>query len=115
MSHVPKIWGHETIYANTDMYCGKILHFESGSRSSMHFHILKTESWYIQSGKFIIKIIDTLDGSPSEHCLEIGDTWTNRPGVPHQIICVEEGDILEVSTPHYDTDSHRIELGSNIC
>lgn len=115
MSLVPKVWGYEIIYANTDLYCGKILHFEMGSKSSMHFHLFKTESWYIQSGKFTIRIIDTVDGSLVDHRLGVGDTWTNRPGVPHQIICIEEGDILEVSTQHHDTDSHRIEFGSNIC
>lgn len=115
MSKVTKIWGYEIIYANTDKYCGKILHFYSGNTSSLHFHIKKTESWYVQSGHFQVRIVDTTDGSSSFYELKTGDTWKNEIGVPHQIICIEEGDILEVSTPHYDTDSHRIEFGSNIC
>ena len=28
--HVPKPWGHETIWARTDRYVGKILHVRAG-------------------------------------------------------------------------------------
>ena len=56
---VPKGWGHEVIFVNNDKYCGKILHFKAEAKFSMHYHLLKMETWYVHSGKFLFKYIDT--------------------------------------------------------
>jgi hypothetical protein len=56
---VPKGWGSEFIFATNDKYCGKFLNFETGAKFSMHFHAVKDETWYVQSGKFIVQYIDT--------------------------------------------------------
>jgi hypothetical protein len=48
-----------------------------------------------------------------EMVLNKGDTITNEIGEPHQIICEEEGDIFEVSTTHYDSDSYRVLKGDS--
>ena len=45
--------------------------------------------------------------------LEIGDSITNEIGEPHQIICLEEGDVFEVSTTHYDSDCYRVMKGDS--
>ena len=45
--------------------------------------------------------------------LEPGDVITNEFGEPHQVICIEEGDIFEVSTTHYDSDSYRVFKGDS--
>ena len=45
--------------------------------------------------------------------LEPGDVITNEIGEPHQVICIEEGDIFEVSTTHYDSDSYRVFKGDS--
>ena len=42
-----------------------------------------------------------------------GDIITNEIGEPHQIICIEEGDIFEISTQHFDSDSYRVMKGDN--
>ena len=56
---VKKGWGSEFIWASNDKYCSKFLNFKTGSKFSMHFHREKMETWYVQSGKFEIEIIDT--------------------------------------------------------
>lgn len=114
---VPKGWGHEVIIINNEKYCGKILHFKKDAKFSMHFHIKKTETWYVQSGSFIFKYIDTDNADVKIETLNPGDSITNEIGQPHQIICVEEGDIFEVSTTHFDEDSYRVMKGDsqNIC
>lgn len=48
-----------------------------------------------------------------EETLGVGDTITNEVGEPHQIIALEEGDIFEVSTPHFDSDSYRVGKGDS--
>jgi mannose-6-phosphate isomerase-like protein (cupin superfamily) len=110
---VPKGWGHEIIIVNNDLYCGKILHFKKGGKFSMHFHLKKKESWYVSSGSFLFRWINTATADIVEEKLVVGDTITNEIGEPHQIICVEEGDIFEVSTHHLDSDSYRVAKGDS--
>lgn len=110
---VPKGWGHELIIVNTPKYCGKILHFHAGGKFSMHYHLLKEETWYIASGRFRFLYIDTKDATIYETTLSVGDVVTNYVGQPHQIICEEEGDIFETSTEHFDSDSYRVFKGDS--
>ena len=117
MEIVEKAWGREIIFANYGgehvNYCGKLLiHDQAGSRGSMHFHMRKHETFYVQQGKFKIRWIDVTNAKINEEILEIGDTWTNEPGRPHQIeALVNNSIIIEVSTFHEDRDSYRIMKG----
>ena len=56
---VPKGWGHEKWIVNNDEYCGKLLFFEEGKRCSWHYHKIKDETFYLQSGKLFC-ITETL-------------------------------------------------------
>lgn len=110
---VEKGWGSELIWATNDKYCGKLLRFNTGSKFSMHFHSVKEESWYVLSGKFIIRYIECSDASIHEQILNSGDTWHNDPLLPHQLICVEEGVVIEVSTPDSVEDNYRVLPGDS--
>ena len=110
---VEKGWGCETIFTNNDKYCGKLLQFNKDAMFSMHYHMLKQETWFVQSGSFIFKYIDTKTADIHEQLLEVGDVITNKIGQPHQVICKEEGIIVEVSTTHYDSDSYRVFKGDS--
>lgn len=109
---VPKGWGREIIFVNNDEYCGKILCFDKGKKFSMHFHIRKKETWYVSKGKFILVWIDTLNGITYTEYLNVGDVITNERGEPHQLIALEDSEVFEVSTKHYDEDSFRIWKGN---
>lgn len=110
---VEKGWGHELIWATNDKYCGKLLKFHRGAKFSMHFHASKDESWYVLSGKFMVRAIDTTNASVNETILEEGMTWHNPPLLPHQVVCVEEGTIIEVSTPDSVEDNYRVGKGDS--
>ncbi len=110
---VTKGWGYELILENNEQYCGKILHFNKGAKFSMHYHMQKKETWYVQSGKFLFRSIQTQTADVKEFTLEPGDCVTNERGQPHQIECLEEGDIFEVSTQHFDSDSYRVWKGDS--
>ena len=110
---VSKGWGSELIWATNDKYCGKLLRFNTGSKFSMHFHSHKEESWYVLSGKFIVRFIECSNASIHEQILNEGDTWHNDPLLPHQLICVEEGVIIEVSTPDSVEDNFRVFPGDS--
>ena len=110
---VEKGWGSEDIWCTNDKYCGKFMHFNKGAKFSMHFHAEKDETWYILKGKFIVKIIDTKTAKHSDIELNVGDTWHNKPLLPHQLICIEAGTICEVSTPDSIEDNYRVGKGDS--
>jgi len=110
---VTKGWGSEEIWATTDKYCGKLMHFNTGTKFSMHFHAEKDESWYVLSGKFSVYYIDTNDASVHVAELNSTDTWHNKPLIPHQLVCVEAGTIIEVSTPDSVEDNYRVLPGDS--
>ncbi len=54
-----KVWGHELWIINHDAYCGKLLVFNKDKKFSMHYHLIKEESWYVAEGEFEYSWIDT--------------------------------------------------------
>jgi mannose-6-phosphate isomerase-like protein (cupin superfamily) len=79
----------------------------------MHFHKYKDETWLVQSGEFMLVWIDTTDASEHERTMLPGDTWRNAPLVPHQLICVHPGTVVEVSTHDDPDDNYRVQPGSS--
>lgn len=110
---VEKGWGSENIWATNDKYCGKLLNFNAGAKFSMHFHAHKDETWYVLSGKFVVKYISTRDATVYETELLPGKTWHNKPLQPHQLICLEAGTIIEVSTADSIADNYRVAKGDS--
>jgi mannose-6-phosphate isomerase-like protein (cupin superfamily) len=111
--YIEKGWGSEFIWATNSKYCGKLLHFKNDSKFSMHFHKEKDETWYVLSGKFIVYWIDTSNGSKYSTELKPKSVWRNYPLMPHQLECIEEGTIIEVSTPDSVEDNYRIFPGDS--
>ena len=101
-------WGGEYMFADTDLYCGKLMYFKKDAVLSMHLHKDKDESWCVLQGLFEIQYIDTSTAEIHSKVLTEGDTWRNMPLEPHQLVCLEEGVIIEVSTPETATDSYQI-------
>jgi len=108
---VPKGWGKEIIFVNNDEYCGKLLCFEKDKKFSMHYHLKKKETWYVSKGSFILIWIETDKGITHSEYLKVGDVITNERGEPHQLIALEDSEVFEVSTKHYDEDSFRMWKG----
>jgi mannose-6-phosphate isomerase-like protein (cupin superfamily) len=111
--HQPKGWGSEEIWATNDKYCGKLMNFNTDARFSMHFHAVKDETWYVLSGRFKVVVIDTANANQTEHELNTGDSWHNPPLLPHQLVCLEAGTIIEVSTPDSVEDNYRVGKGDS--
>jgi mannose-6-phosphate isomerase-like protein (cupin superfamily) len=107
---VEKKWGYELWIHNDTDYCGKLLVFnKSGDKFSMHYHMIKDETWYVQSGAFQFDWIDTENGERCYTQLQKGDIVEIKKGLPHQLTALlDESTIFEVSTQHFDDDSYRI-------
>lgn len=110
---IKKGWGSELIWATNDKYCGKLLNFNTGACFSMHMHKTKDETWYVLSGQFILKTINTNNADIIETTLNEGEVWRNEPMIPHQIICITKGTVIEVSTPDSVEDNYRVMKGDS--
>jgi hypothetical protein len=107
---VPKGWGFEKWIVNNSEYCGKLLYFVKGKKCSWHYHILKDETFYIQSGKILLKYSES-DSPVFEKILRPGDIFHVYRGLRHQMIALEDTELFEFSTQHFDEDSYRVIKG----
>jgi mannose-6-phosphate isomerase-like protein (cupin superfamily) len=107
---VEKQWGYELWIHNDKQYCGKLLVFtNSGNKFSMHYHMIKNETWYVQEGAFQFDWIDTESAERCYTQLQKGDVVYIEKGLPHQLTALIDNSIVfEVSTEHFDEDSYRI-------
>jgi mannose-6-phosphate isomerase len=109
---VPKPWGHETIWAQTDRYVGKILHIKAGHALSVQYHDVKDETVYLLSGemKYWVQRAQSselggqrrADSELEDVRLKPGDAYRITPGTIHYMEAVTDCDVLEVSTPELD-------------
>ena len=109
---VSKGWGFEKWIVNKPEYCGKLLYFAKGKRCSWHYHEIKDEVFYLQSGKLVVKYSDGDDLDKSEELImNPGDNFHVYIGLRHQMIALEDSELFEFSTQHFEDDSYRIIKG----
>ncbi len=107
-----KGWGYEKWIVNKPEYCGKLLFFNKGKKCSWHYHKLKDEVFYLQSGKLLVKYSDEDEiQNASEILLNPGDSFHVYIGLRHQMIAIEQSELFEFSTQHFEDDSIRIVKG----
>ena len=97
-----------------------------GLQCSVHYHIEKTETFYVHSGKMLVRYHDSVEdlkrqiaetGMEKVHdhmdkiILEQGDTFFVPPGRVHQMLALEDSEMFEFSTHHEESDSIRILKG----
>jgi len=99
---VEKPWGHELIWALTDVYCGKVLFVKAGAALSLQFHNEKDESWLVQSGRAKLELGDAGQRLLHEEVIGPGAAFRYRPGTVHRVTAIEDTTIIEVSTPQLD-------------
>src|SRR3990172_2964236 len=80
---IPKTWGHEIWIANSSLYCGKELFIKAGSSSSQHFHLIKTETLFVQLGNLHLLIWE--NAQEKEFFLHPGDSFLITPGLVHKL------------------------------
>lgn len=78
-------------------YDGQIMmvraHFKKGAIGVQHIHY-HSQVTYVASGRFEV----TLD--KKKKVLKAGDSFYVEPDLNHGAICLEEGDLIDVFTPH---------------
>jgi len=98
---VPKPWGYEVIWAETDRYAAKLLVIEAAHQLSLQVHVHKDESILVLSGQLGLLLEDDSD-ELRIHELGPGDTARVRPGRQHRFMARRRTELIEVSSPELD-------------
>lgn len=107
-----KYWGRIETIVNSE-YTGKRLFFRKGAHSSLHFHCAKTETYFVHSGRLLVR----LRAGRGQDCwfeVPAGTTLTIPPGLMHQSGAIEDTVIIEISTHDEDADSFLVEDGQRV-
>ena len=108
-----KGWGEEVWIINNDKYCGKLLKFNKGASFSDHYHINKDEAWYVLEGTLELRYYNLANADRIVEQLHSGAVVHVPPSTPHQLVALEASVVIEVSTPHEESDSYRIGKGDS--
>lgn len=96
-----KVWGSEEWLVNTNKYCGKFLNLKKGYQCSMHYHKNKDETFYILKGKVLMEV------NGEANVMIKNESARIYPNQKHRFTGIENSTILEISTPHEESDSYR--------
>ena len=113
-SIVPKLWGTEFVLLNNERYCCKFLRINPGFVSSIHAHERKDETFVGVSGTVKLTIYTEDKQSFEEHIIASGVRIRIPPQIYHSFEAVTQAWVMEVSTPHSDSDVRRLEESRRI-
>jgi mannose-6-phosphate isomerase-like protein (cupin superfamily) len=99
---VDKPWGYELIWAQTEIYVGKVLFVRAGESLSLQFHREKDESWLVQSGRAKLELGAAGERVLKEEVIASGAAFHFRPGTVHRVTAIDDTTIVEVSTTQLD-------------
>lgn len=109
-----KIWGREIQIAEAPSYGAKKLIVKKGKRSSLHYHDLKEETFYLVKGRVLVEYQDG-ESKIRKKILSPGKTITIRQKNHHRFNGLENSVIFEVSGQAHDHfDTYRIEEAGSI-
>jgi len=105
-----KYWGTiETIVSAE--FAGKRILLNQGGQASLEFHVRKTESYFVHSGKVRVGL-RTGRAENRSIVLSAGQAFDVLPGLMHMRMAIEDTLIIEISTRDDDGDSHLVEDGT---
>jgi len=97
-----KPWGSAVIWYSTGGFHGKVITIHEGQRTSLKYHRMKDEFFYVLSGKVLVTfgLSKTLENSEkypwSERVLSAGDVFNVQSECPYRLQALEESIMIEV-------------------
>lgn len=113
MEKIIKTWGWEHWFANSKLYCGKLIFVKNelwSSKGLYHYHKLKDETFFIVQGTLEFEYYE--DNIHRALTLRENDSFHVKPGVKHRFTSFGTSGckFIEASTEHFENDSYRCEL-----
>ena len=105
-------WGTAKIIENNSLYCGKLLRFTPGHRTSLQYHKNKDETLYVLSGHVTVEY--GKEGDVTVETMNPDDVIRFTPGLIHRISSETGAVLIEVSTHHEDSDTYQLKSGGKI-
>lgn len=104
-----KYWGNIQTIVNKS-YAAKRIFCRKGEYSSLEYHCVKHESYFVHSGKLLVRL---RAGRAQDYYVELsaGSSIFIPPGLMHQRGGIEDTVIIEISTHDEDSDSYLVEDG----
>lgn len=99
-------WGYSLEWATHNQFNGKILVFEKAdNKTLLHFHREKERVWFVNSGKFKVRWVNTANAEVLEAELAEGFTYRAKALQPVQLIALEDkSSVTEVSNTTGEED-----------
>jgi mannose-6-phosphate isomerase len=107
IKQVERAWGREYWIVNNMQYCGKILQINAKKATSLHFHMAKHETMFLNDGLVHLVMVDPETGEEYVIEMQPGDCVEIPPGQPHRIKAIVDSFVHEFSTTHFEEDSYR--------
>jgi hypothetical protein len=102
-------WGLEIVWADKKEYGSKILLFNKDIKTDFVFHQHTIKSWFINTGKFQIRWIDTSNGKIFEKVFEEGNVFEIEKLKPYSVQCISKnGSITEVNNGIDLKDTYKV-------
>lgn len=98
---VSKPWGHEEIFADTELYVGKILFIRAGEALSLQYHQRKDETLRVLDGELELTVGPSADALATI-VMPAGAVYRVTPGTVHRMAARSDCRVLEVSTADLD-------------
>jgi mannose-6-phosphate isomerase-like protein (cupin superfamily) len=88
------------------------LEIQKGKKCSLHFHKIKEESFYLRAGRLRLKVMPSSYATVCEEfILEAGQCMDVPVGLVHQMEALEDSELYEFSSQHFESDSYRLVPG----
>jgi len=91
------------------------LHLKKGKRCSVHYHKIKDETFYLLSGRLEVLLADSPEsyknGDFERVIINPKSVLHIWPWRVHQMTGLEDSDLIEISTQHFEGDSYRLVKG----
>ena len=95
---LPKPWGELVVFRNNASGSSRILYFERGQRTSLHYHILRDETFFVLDNRLRIQLWDRFVELRRHQALRV------PAGVPHSLIALDAAcRVLEIAEGPYES------------
>lgn len=98
-------FGYKVVWAETEDYSSTFLVFEKPSSTDMFFETDRDKTWFVNSGQFKVKWIDTSKGQAYEQQINAGQAFHVEKFKPVQLVSLtNDSSVTEVSNKSCSTE-----------
>ena len=101
-------WGTAKFLYSDSTVTVKELNFATLAKTSLHYHVHRRETLYVQSGSFNLRVFSLINNKFENVPLLPGMSYMLSRGAIHQIECVKQGTLIETTLTYEEQDVIRI-------